>query len=323
METISHYKIRFKDNQYFIDLKVTFGCVQELVAHYSKPGDHSFIKIALKRPCSRTDLESSRPTGVWEVKKNAICFVKNVGAGKIGVTWQGVWNGITPVAVKILKPNLPGMSQFLEEVQLIKQLKHPNLVQLYAISVKEEPVYIITELTKHGNLLEYLRGDGISLKTPQLINITAQVASGMVYLEEKGFIHCNLAARNVIVFDNLICKVSDYAFGQFVFHQVQAEDYCIKWTAPEAILYKRFTIKSDVWSFGVLLYEVITYGGFPYPGKNNALVLKDLKSGSRMWRPMGCPEKLYNIMKDCWKKDAESRPTFETLQWQLEDFFVN
>lgn len=325
-DKVSHYRIRKKGDQYFIDLKVTFASVQELLAHYSKPGNNSFIKTTLKRPCSKTELQSNvhAPSGVLEIDKKAICFVKNLGAGQVGVVWQGVWNAITPVAVKIIKPGLVGMTEFLEEVAAIKRLKHPNLIELYAISTKEEPIYIVTELSsKHGSLVHYLRGDGLALKLAQLVDILAQVASGMAYLEEKGFIHCNLAARNVLVCENLVCKVTDYAYGQFIFYQVQHEDFCIKWTAPEAVLHRRFTIKSDVWSFGILIYEVITYGSFPYPGMNNALVLKDLKRGSRMWRPIGCPESLYTIMRNCWKGDAELRPTFETLQWQLDEFFID
>ena len=324
MEKVCSYRIRKKSDQYFIDMRVTFGSIPDLVAHYSKSNDHSFIKNTLKRPCSKSEFQSNvhTLTGVLEIEKKQICFTKKLGEGQVGVVWQGVWNAITPVTVKILKPGLMGKTEFLEEVSLIKQLKHPNLVELYAVSTKEEPIYIVTELAKHGSLLEYLRGDGLALKLSQQVDMMTQVATGMTYLEERGFMHCNLAARNVIVFDNLFCKVTDYAFGQFVFYQTQSEDFSVKWTAPEAFLHHRFSIKSDVWSFGIFLYEVITYGGFPYPGMNNALVLKTLKSGARMWRPMGCPEKLYKIMKSCWKENPEERPTFSTLQWQLDEYFI-
>ena len=324
-EKVCSYRIRYKGGQHFIDMRVTFGSIQELVAHYSKSSDHSFIKTTLKRPCAKSEFyySSHAPTGVLEIEKKQICFIKKLGEGQIGIVWQGVWNAITPVAVKILKPGMMGKNEFLQEIPFIKQLNHPNLVELYAVSSKEEPIYIVTELTKHGSLLEYLRGDGLSLKLSQQVGIMTQVATGMTYLEEKGFIHCNLAARNVIVFDNLFCKVTDHMFGQFVFHQTQNEDFCVKWTSPEALLHGRFSIKSDVWSFGVFLYEVITYGGFPYPGMSNALVLKTLRAGARMWRPIGCPEKLYKIMKTCWKGSPNDRPTFSTLQWQLDDFFIN
>ena len=324
-EKVASYKIRCKDGHYFIDQKVTFGCIQELVGYYSKANSSTFIKTILKRPCSKSELQPNvhAPTGVLEIEKKQIGFVKKLGEGLVGVVWQGVWNGVTPAAIKIVKPGLTGTTEFLAEISMIKKLKHPNLIELYAVSIKEEPIYVITELARHGSLLEYLRGDGLSLQLPQQITLMTQVATGMAYLEEKGFIHSNLAAKNVLVCDNLVCKVADFAFGQLVFHQSQAEEFCIKWTAPEALLHRRFSIKSDVWSFGILLYEVITYGGFPYPGMNNTLVLKNLRSGARMWRPLRCPEKLYKIMRNCWKEVAENRPTFETLRWQLDEYFID
>ena len=95
----------------------------------------------------------------------------------------------------------------------------------------------------------------------------------------------------------------------------------IKWTAPEAALYNRFTIKSDVWSFGILLYEILTYGRFPYPGMSNYEVLEKVPQGYRMPPPSGCPDSLYQIMMECWRDDPSMRPTFETLQWKMEEFF--
>ena len=227
--------------------------------------------------------------------------------------------------MKILKPGIMGASEFLEEAALMKKLRHQNLIQLYAVCTKEEPIYIITELMKHGSLLGYLRGDGCSLKLPQLINMEAQVVAGMTYLEDKNYIHQDLAARNILIGENLICKVADFGLAQVI-----NEDMCeahtgakfpIKWTAPEAAMYSHFTIKSDVWSFGILLYELITYGRIPYPKMSNIHILEVAERGYRMPPPENCPELLYEIMTECWKRNPESRPTFETLQWRMEDFF--
>ena len=119
-------------------------------------------------------------------------------------------------------------------------------------------------------MLEYLRGDGHSLKLPQLINIGAQVTTGMAYLEEQSYIHRDLAARNILVGEHLICKVADFGLvhviDEDIYEAHTRAKFPIKWTAPEAVMSSRFTIKSDVWSFGILLYELITYGCFPYPG---------------------------------------------------------
>ena len=179
---------------------------------------------------------------------------------------------------------------------------------------------------KHGSLLDYLRGDGRSLKLPQLIDMGAQVADGMAYLEGENYIHRNVAARNILVGENLICKVADFGLARVIdedtYEAHTGAKFPIKWTAPEAAMYSHFTIKSDVWSFGILLYELITYGRFPYPGMKNTQVVEALQTGYRMPCPMGCPEQLYEIMRKCWRNYAALRPAFETLQWRLRDPFT-
>ena len=264
-----------------------------------------------------------------EIDRGQIQLKKKLGAGQLGEVWEGTWKGALPVAVRAFKPGiLISTAKLLEEVMLMRKLDHPKLVHVYGVCIKEEPVYLVMELMKQ-NLLDYLRGDGRALKLPQLIDIAAQVAAGMAYLEKEGYTHGNLTARNILVGENGVynCKLGDYGMDN-VANDFDAYDticnyrYPIKWMAPEAAIYSRFSIKSDVWSFGILLHEVITYGRFPYPGKTNAEVLELLQTGYRMPRPPGCPEKLYSIILACWKDKPEDRPTFESLQWQLEDFFV-
>ena len=237
-----------------------------------------------------------------------------------------MWNNTTSVAVKTLKPKTMSALEFMQEAALMKKLRHQKLIQLYAVCTKEEPIYIVTELMKHGSLLEYLRGDGRSLKLPQLIDMSAQVASGMAYLEEQNYIHRDLAARNILVGDHMICKVADFGLARVIDEEIYeahtGAKFPIKWTAPEAALYNRFSIKSDVWSFGIVIYETVTYGRFPYPGMTNAEVLEKIQTGYRMGCPPNCPQRLHGAMTDCWREDPASRPTFETLQWQLEEFFT-
>ena len=328
-ERVKHYKIhRHDDGGFFITQRATFATLPALIQHYEKEADG--LCVNLNVPClvsekPQTAGLSKETNEVWEIDRKSICFVKKLGAGHFGEVWLGTWNRITEVAVKTLKPGIMEASEFLEEAALMKKLRHPNIMQLYAICTKEQPIYIITELMKHGSLKEYLRSDGHSLKLPQLINIGTQIASGMAYLEEKNYVHRNLAARNILVGDNLICKVADFGIARVIEEDMEDPSACkfppIKWTAPEAEMYSRFTIKSDVWSFGILLYELITYGHSPYPGMIDAQVLEAVETGYRMSSPENCPELLYEIMTECWRDDAASRPTFETLQWRLEDFF--
>ena len=208
------------------------------------------------------------------------------------------------------------------------KLHHPKLVQLCAVCTKEEPICIVMELMKHGNLRQYLQqGKSHSLKLPQLINMASQVACGMAYLEEQNVIHIDLAARSILVGDHMICKVSDFHLSTVleddIYEPPEGFKYPIKWTAPEAALYNRFSIKSDIWSFGIVLWEITSYGRLPYSGMTHGEVLMKIQTGYRMPRPTNCPEQLYDIMMDCWQENPASRPTFEALQWQLDDFFTN
>ena len=225
---------------------------------------------------------------------------------------------------------------------------------MYAVCTDEAPFYIVVELMKHGSLLDYLHDkvlfskasslifdipflQGRALRLPQLVDMAAQIAAGMAFLETQNFIHRDLAARNVLVGENNVCKVADFGLARVVVENEytarEGAKFPIKWTAPEAALMNRFSIKvcpfgdsclvlstslqSDVWSFGILLTELITYGRIPYPGivldcfqchslttltgMTNAEVLQQVERGYRMPSPPGNPDALYAIMLDCWK----------------------
>lgn len=236
----------------------------------------------------------------WEIDRTSLKFVRKLGHGQFGEVWEGLWNNTTPVAIKTLKPgnskrklrNIPKRfreqilivtlwilisgtmdpKDFLAEAQIMKKLRHSKLIQLYAVCTAEEPIYIITELMKNGSLLEFLQGKGRNLKLAQLIDMAAQIASGMAYLESQNYIHRDLAARNVLVGENNIVKIADFGLARIIkedeYEARVGARFPIKWTAPEAANYSKFSIKSDVWSFGILLTELITYGRIPYPGES-------------------------------------------------------
>ena len=248
IEKVMHYKIsRLDVGGFFVIPQENFETIPELIQYYEKQE----TGFKLKAPCDisqkpQTVGLSKEANKSWEINRKSIHLVKELGAGQFGKVWMGIWNDTTEVAVKALKPGTMDASEFLEEAALIKKFRHQNLVQLYAVCTKEEPIYIITELMKHGSLLEYLRGGGHSQKLHQLIDMGAQVASGMAYLEEKNYIHRDLAARNVLVGEYLICKVADFGLpcviNKNIYEAHTGAKFAIKWTAPEAALYGRFTI---------------------------------------------------------------------------------
>ncbi|XP_037099794.1 tyrosine-protein kinase Fyn isoform X2 [Syngnathus acus] len=326
---VKHYKIRKLDSGgYYITTRAQFDSLQQLVQHYSDRAAGLCCRLVV--PCHKgmprlTDL-SVKTKDVWEIPRESLQLIKRLGNGQFGEVWMGTWNGTTKVAVKTLKPGTMSPESFLEEAQIMKKLRHDKLVQLYAV-VSEEPIYIVTEYMGKGSLLDFLKdGEGRGLKLPNLVDMAAQVAAGMAYIERMNYIHRDLRSANILVGDNMVCKIADFGLARLIedneYTARQGAKFPIKWTAPEAALYGKFTIKSDVWSFGILLTELVTKGRVPYPGMNNREVLEQVDRGYRMPCPQDCPISLHELMLQCWKKDAEERPTFEYLQAFLEDYFT-
>ncbi|XP_063779811.1 tyrosine-protein kinase Lyn isoform X1 [Pseudophryne corroboree] len=325
-DVIKHYKIRTLDNGgFYISPRITFPCISDMIHHYQKQADGLCRK--LDKPCYSPKPQKPWDKDAWEIPRESIKLVKKLGAGQFGEVWMGFYNNNTKIAVKTLKPGSMSVEAFMEEANLMKTLQHDKLVRLYAVVTKEDPIYIITEYMAKGSLLDFMKSDeGPKVLLPKLIDFSAQIAEGMAYIEKKNYIHRDLRAANVLVSDSLMCKIADFGLARVIedneYTAREGAKFPIKWTAPEAINFGSFTIKSDVWSFGILLYEIITYGKIPYPGMSNADVMSALQRGYRMPRMENCPEELYDIMKQCWKEKAEERPTFDYLQSVLDDFYT-
>lgn len=329
-KSIKHYRIRDLDSGgCYITTKQKCSSLQELIQHYSGQADG--LCCALTRPCIKAKPQmwdlSRELRDKWEIDRNSLEFSDRLGAGMFGEVWKGLWNKHTWVAIKTLKEGTMEVEKFLEEAAIMKKLRHPKLVTLFAVCSAEEPIYIVTELMSKGALLQHLRDDrGSSISWSTLIDIAAQVADGMRYIEEQKYIHRDLAARNILVGDNNIIKIGDFGLARVIneetYEAKQGSKFPIKWTAPEAAMYGKFTIKSDVWAYGIFLVELVTYGQVPYPGMSNSEVLTQLERGYRHPKPLKCPENMYEIMKSCWKYKANERPTFDHLYHTMDDFTV-
>ncbi|KFV68359.1 Tyrosine-protein kinase HCK, partial [Dryobates pubescens] len=324
--SVKHYRIRTLDSGgFYISSRCSFQTLQELVQHYQGQGDG--LCQRLTQPCCVPRPQQPWEKDAWEIPRESLRLERKLGAGQFGEVWMATYNKHTKVAVKTMKPGSMSVAAFLEEANLMKLLQHDKLVKLHAVVTKEEPIYIITEFMEKGSLLDFLKSDeGNKQPLPRLIDFSAQIAEGMAFLEKRNYIHRDLRAANILVAATLVCKVADFGLARVIeddeYTAREGAKFPIKWTAPEAINYGSFTIKSDVWSFGILLTEIITYGRIPYPGMSSAEVIKALERGYRMPRTESCPEELYAIMLRCWKTRPEDRPTFESTQSILEDFFT-
>ncbi|XP_037347085.1 proto-oncogene tyrosine-protein kinase Src-like isoform X1 [Pungitius pungitius] len=324
---VKHYKIRKLDSGgFYITSRTQFSSLQQLVFHYRKHSDGLCHALSDVCPVAKPQTQGLA-RDAWEIPRESLRLDLKLGQGCFGEVWMGTWNGTTRVAIKTLKPGTMSPEAFLQEAQVMKKLRHEKLVQLYAV-VSEEPIYIVTEYMSQGSLLDFLKGDtGKMLRLPQLVDMSSQIAAGMAYVERMNYVHRDLRSANILVGDNLVCKVADFGLARLIedneYTARQGAKFPIKWTAPEAALYGRFTIKSDVWSFGVLLTELATKGRVPYPGMVNREVLDQVERGYRMPCPAECPGSLHELMLSCWRKDPEERPTFEYLQGFLEDYFTS
>ncbi|KAI5627988.1 tyrosine-protein kinase Lyn isoform X1, partial [Silurus asotus] len=323
---VKHYKIRLLENGgFYISPRVTFRTLDDLIAYYKKQANG--LCYRLSKPCVKPKNAVQWDEDAWEISKESLHMTKKLGAGQFGEVWLATYKNTTKVAVKTLKPGSMSIEAFLQEANLMKTLQHDRLVRLYAVVTKTQPLYIITEFMANGSLLDFLKSPpGRKIQLPKLIDFGAQIAEGMAYIEKKNYIHRDLRAANVLVSESLLCKIADFGLARVIedneYSAREGAKFPIKWTAPEAINYGSFTIKSDMWSFGILLYEIVTFGKIPYTGLSNSEVMARVQRGYRMQCPENCPAELYEIMGSCWKAKPEERPTFDYIQSVLEDYYT-
>nr|CAB3242926.1 ephrin type-A receptor 5-like [Phallusia mammillata] len=230
------------------------------------------------------------------------------------------------VAVKRLKPGHTkrDQSNFLREASTMAQFKDPNIVQLLGVVTKAPPIMIITEYMENKSLDKYLEDNKGQLSIIQLLTMLRGIASGMRYLSSIKYVHRDLAARNILVNSDLVCKVSDFGLSRTLendphaTYTTQGGKIAIRWTAPECIHYREFTSATDVWSFGIVMWEVMSYAEKPYWDMSNQQVLENINKGMRLPAPTGCPKILHDLMLECWSAEAAKRPPFADLVRNLD-----
>ncbi|KAM9325337.1 tyrosine-protein kinase ABL1 isoform 1-T1 [Gastrophryne carolinensis] len=327
---VYHYRINTaSDGKLYVSSDSRFNTLAELVHHHSTVSDGLITTLHYPAP------KRNKPTiyGVspnydkWEIERTDITMKHKLGGGQYGEVYEAVWKKYNlTVAVKTLKEDTMEVEEFLKEAAVMKEVKHPNLVQLLGVCTREPPFYIITEFMTYGNLLDYLRDcNRQEVTAVVLLHMATQISSAMEYLEKKNFIHRDLAARNCLVGENHLVKVADFGLSRLMtgdtYTAHAGAKFPIKWTAPESLAYNKFSIKSDVWAFGVLLWEIATYGMSPYPGIDLSQVYELLEKDYRMERPEGCPEKVYELMRECWQWNPLDRPSFAEIHQAFETMF--
>lgn len=321
-QEVKRYHIQQMDNgRYFVMSRATtFTSIKELVDYYS--WDSYGLCTRLTTPCPplekpQIDL-SHKFQDCWEISRNSLTFKGRLKKDTSGEVFKGLWNRKVSVSIRPHTPDIPQLDSFLGEIAALKKLCHPKLQQLYGVCSQEEPLLVITEPMMQSNMLDYLQGEGRTLQLSQLIDMASQVTAGMAYVEQSTIVHRDLAARNVLVGRHNMCKIANLGMAQLTNRDLNQ----VRWMAPEAALNNSFSIKSDVWSFGVLLTELVTHGQIPYLGVTNEEVLQLLEKGHSMSCPPNTPNSLHKVMLDTWKGNAVDRPTFEYLHYHFDDLFT-
>ncbi|XP_026480946.1 tyrosine-protein kinase SRK2-like [Ctenocephalides felis] len=312
--------------------KKKFDSLKDLMEYYIKKGEIG--GRLLSKPCNKemsyvhdTNARSSTSKqDNWEIPLEDITINKKLGQGSFGVVYAGIWRKKINIAVKaMVESSISSLQDFHNEAKIMKKLEHPHILPLFGVSKSpnDGKIFIVTELMERGSLLSVLNDRSNKLDKYDLLQFGAQVADGMAYLERKKYIHRDLATRNVLVDQEFDVKISDFGLSRTINYDVYMARTGIcprRWTAPEALQNRLFSTKSDVWSYGVLLFEIFTLGKLPYAQMHdNQDFVSLLKSGYRLPKPEHADRKVYNLMKDCWNWDANKRPAFKKIYAYMDE----
>uniref|UniRef100_A0A9J8B5N2 Tyrosine-protein kinase receptor n=1 Tax=Cyprinus carpio carpio TaxID=630221 RepID=A0A9J8B5N2_CYPCA len=296
-------------------------------------------------------------TYVQHIKRRDIVLKRELGEGAFGKVFLAECYNLSPtkdkmlVAVKTLKdPTLTARKDFQREAELLTNLQHEHIVKFYGVCVDDDPLIMVFEYMKHGDLNKFLRAHGPDamilvdgqpmqsngeLGLSQMLHIATQIAAGMVYLSSQHFVHRDLATRNCLVGNGLLVKIGDFGMSRDIYssdyyrvsitislYEKRGNDYCvgghtmlpIRWMPPESIMYRKFSTESDVWSFGVIMWEIFTYGKQPWFQLSNNEVIECITQGRVLDRPRLCPKEVYDLMLGCWQREPQQRLNIKDIQ---------
>ncbi|XP_055931823.1 tyrosine-protein kinase transmembrane receptor Ror2-like isoform X1 [Argiope bruennichi] len=290
----------------------------------------------------RTSAQLNPRLETLEYPRNDIIYIRDIGQGAFGRVFQAKAPGLlkgeefTMVAVKMLKEEASEdlQTDFEREACLMSEFDHPNIVKLLGVCAVGKPMCLLFEYMGKGDLNEFLRncsptnyivrtanGDiynDVRLTHMDLLNISRQIAAGMTYLSERKFVHRDLATRNCLVSEDMVVKISDFGLSQKIYtaNYYKGNDHDaipIRWMPLESILYNKFTVESDVWAYGVVLWEIFSFALQPYYGLTHEEVVKYIKEGNVLQCPDNTPIPVYQLMKACWNRKHSNRPSFKTI----------
>ncbi|CAL9694806.1 unnamed protein product [Knipowitschia caucasica] len=317
---VKHYQIKLSaTGQFYLAEKHVFDSIPEVIRYHehNAAGLVTRLRYALGPMGRCVPATAGFSSEKWEINPSELTFMKELGSGEFGQVRLGKWRAQHKVAIKAIREGAMYEEDFIEEAKVMMRLCHPRLVQLYGVCLQQRPLLIVAEFMENGCLLNVLRQRGEALQEEWLLSMCQDVCEGMEYLEKCSFIHRDLAARNCLVNDRHVVKVSDFGMTRYVldnqYTSSSGSKFPVKWSPPEVLHYSKYSSKSDVWSFGVVIWEIFTGGKTPFENRSNSEVVDDISRGRRLYRPNRASPLLYNIMYKCWNNKPQDRPSFSEL----------